>query len=40
MKMLFMDEVYRLLCTFLGKPPSNFDWEYMDKSKNIIKLLQ
>ena len=38
MKMHFMEQVYRVLCTFLGKPPSNFDWEYMDKSKKYNKV--
>jgi len=37
-KMKCMEEVYKLLCYFLGKPPSNFDWEYVDKSKNYKKV--
>jgi bleomycin hydrolase len=38
LKMKCMEEVYKLLCYFLGKPPSNFDWEYMDKDKKYHKL--
>ena len=34
----YISEVYRLLCYFLGKPPTNFDWEYVDKSNNYHKL--
>ena len=37
-KLVCMEEVYKLLCYFLGKPPSNFDWEYVDKNKNYHKL--
>ena len=33
-----MDEVYKILCYFLGQPPTNFDWEYVDKSKNYKKI--
>ena len=28
----YISEVYKILCSFLGKPPSNFTWEYVDKS--------
>ena len=38
MKLGFMDEVYKILCYFLGQPPTNFDWEYVDKSKNYKKI--
>jgi len=38
MKFGFIEEVYKVLCYFLGQPPTNFDWEYMDKSKNYKKL--
>ncbi|WAH39092.1 C1 family peptidase [Alicyclobacillus dauci] len=30
-KLTWMGEFYRLLCTFLGEPPSSFDFEYRDK---------
>jgi bleomycin hydrolase len=33
-----MKEVYKLLCYFLGKPPSHFDWEYKDKDNNYHKI--
>jgi bleomycin hydrolase len=38
LKEKYISEVYRLLCYFLGKPPTNFDWEYVDKSNNYHKL--
>lgn len=38
LKEKYMNEVYRILCYFLGKPPSNFDWEYVDKSNKYNKL--
>lgn len=38
LKLKCMEEVYRLLCYFLGKPPSNFDWEMVDKSQNYSKM--
>ena len=37
-KMECMEEVYKVLCFFLGKPPANFDWEYVDKSKKYHKV--
>ncbi len=30
-----MEEVYRILCICLGKPPEAFDFEYRDKEKNF-----
>lgn len=34
-----LGEIYQLLSKFLGTPPTNFDWEYMDKKNDyhIIK---
>jgi len=37
LKITFMEEVYGLLCLFLGKPPTNFDWEFYDKKKKYHK---
>ena len=37
-KMKFLEEIYDLLCKFLGKPPSNFDWEYLDKNKKFHRI--
>ena len=31
-----MSSIYKLLCTFIGKPPENFDWQERDKKKNFI----
>lgn len=31
-------EVYKILCYFLGEPPSNFDWEFIDKNKKYQKM--
>ena len=30
-----LNEVYRMLCLFLGEPPQRFDFEYRDKSKQF-----
>lgn len=32
-----MEEVYRLLCICLGKPPKAFDFEAVDKDKKLIR---
>jgi len=34
----YINEVYRLLCYFLGKPPTHFHWEYVDKNNNYHKV--
>jgi bleomycin hydrolase len=34
LKEIYMEEVYKLLCLFLGEPPKTFNWEYNDKNKN------
>lgn len=36
-KASMMEEVYRLLCICLGKPPKTFDFETEDKDKNLIR---
>ena len=33
----YMMEVYRLLCYFLGEPPSEFTWEYKNKKNEHYK---
>jgi len=33
-----LEEIYRMLVMFLGKPPSIFDWEYRDKDKNFNRI--
>ena len=40
-KKKYMKEVYGILCKFLGSPPTNFNWEFIDKDKkyNFIKNL-
>lgn len=38
LKEMFLAETYQILCKFLGSPPTTFDWEYMDKSKNYHKV--
>jgi bleomycin hydrolase len=38
LKDTYIAEVYRILCYFLGKPPSNFNWEYIDKSHKYNKI--
>lgn len=30
-----MDEIYSILCTAFGCPPTEFDWEYKDKDGNV-----
>ena len=37
-KRKIMEEVYKLLCCFLGTPPKNFEWEYYDNDKKYHKL--
>lgn len=34
-----MEDIYKLLVKFFGKPPNNFDWEYVDK-KNKYKIIK
>ena len=34
LKQKYIEEAYRILCMFLGEPPNNFSWEYLDKDKN------
>ena len=36
LKVQMMSSIYKLLCTFIGKPPENFDWQVRDKKKNFI----
>lgn len=36
-KKKIMEEVYRLLVKFLGKPPNKFTWEYYDKDNKYHK---
>lgn len=38
LKDVYVSEVYKLLCYFLGKPPVKFDWEYVDKDNNYHKI--
>ena len=38
LKKVYIEEVYKILCSFLGMPPSNFSWEYIDKKKNYNKI--
>ncbi len=33
-----LEEIYKMLVMFLGKPPSIFDWEYRDKDKNFNRI--
>lgn len=34
----YLNEIYRLLCTFLGEPPKTFDWEYVNKENEYKKV--
>ena len=36
-KAAMMEEVYRILCICLGKPPKTFDFEYRDKDDNFVR---
>ena len=36
-KTAMMEEVYRILCICLGKPPKAFDFEYRDKDGNFVR---
>ena len=36
-KAAMMEEVYRILCICLGKPPKTFDFEYRDKEGNFSR---
>ena len=36
-KMDMMNSIYNMLCTFIGKPPSNFNWQVRDKKKKFIR---
>ena len=36
-KMDMMNSIYSMLCTFIGKPPSKFDWQVRDKKKKFIR---
>lgn len=38
LKETYLAETYQILCKFLGCPPHNFDWEYLDKSKKYHKV--
>tara|TARA_B100000029_G_scaffold277802_1_gene272233 strand:- start:1732 stop:3096 length:1365 start_codon:yes stop_codon:yes gene_type:complete len=31
-----MQEIYRILCIFLGEPPKKFDWQFRDKNKKFF----
>ena len=37
-KHAMMNEVYRMLCISLGKPPSSFTWETRDKDDKFIRI--
>jgi len=37
-KMLYMENVYQLLVKFLGTPPTQFDWTFMDKDKKLQRI--
>ena len=39
LKDVYVSEVYKLLCYFLGKPPVKFDWEYVDKDNKYHKIV-
>jgi len=36
-KRRMLNEIYRMLCLFLGEPPERFDFEYRDKNKNFFR---
>ena len=36
-KQIIMQDIYKLLCSFLGTPPSSFEWEYYDSDNNYHK---
>tara|TARA_B110000858_G_C17796937_1_gene472981 strand:+ start:898 stop:2223 length:1326 start_codon:yes stop_codon:yes gene_type:complete len=38
LKQKYIEEVYKILCMFLGEPPNNFSWKYLDKDKNYKKM--
>ena len=38
LKYVFLESVYGVLCKFLGTPPSNFTWEYEDKTGKYNKI--
>ena len=35
-KLDMMNSIYSMLCTFIGKPPSKFNWQTRDKKKKFI----
>ena len=38
LKQAMMNEVYRMLCISLGKPPASFTWETRDKDDKFIRI--
>lgn len=32
-----LNDIYRMLCHFLGEPPANFDFEFRDKDGNFVR---
>lgn len=38
LKEKYLEETYDILCKFLGVPPDNFEWEFIDKSKSYHKI--
>lgn len=38
LKQKYIEEVYKILCMFLGEPPTNFTWEYVSKDKKYQRM--
>jgi bleomycin hydrolase len=36
-KQMMLNEIYRMLCLFLGEPPERFDFEYRNKDKTFFR---
>jgi Aminopeptidase C len=37
MKLDMMNTIYKLLCSFIGQPPTSFDWQARDKKSKFIR---
>ena len=35
-KLDMLNSIYKMLCTFIGKPPTSFDWQIRDKKNKFI----
>ncbi|MBI45520.1 MAG: aminopeptidase [Candidatus Marinimicrobia bacterium] len=37
MKLDMMEDIYNMLCMFIGKPPESFDWQIRDKKNKFLR---